>query len=249
MKVLVTGANGFIGKNLIAELAMRPDVDIMTFTRDDDMPELSRKATQADFIFHLAGVNRPDDVKEFQSGNQDLTHHLCSAVSASTKQIPVLFTSSSQAELDNPYGLSKRGAERALQDLENTSKARVCIFRLPNVFGRWARPNYNSVVATFCHNIARNLPIRIDNPAAPVSLVYVDDVTRRFITVMDATPSKGGFFKVQPEYAITVGELAALIQAFSKGYSPELSDQAEPTLEYALYKTYLSYLPQAADAQ
>src|SRR5690606_10170201 len=132
MKVLVTGANGFIGKNLIAELAMRPDVDIMTFTRDDDMPELGRKATRAVFVFHLAGVNRPDDVKEFQSGNQDLIHHLCSAVSASTKQIPVLFTSSSQAELDNPYGLSKRGAERALQDLENTSKARVCIFRLPN---------------------------------------------------------------------------------------------------------------------
>jgi len=184
MKVLITGANGFVGKNLQLHLAERKDVKVVCFTRGDDMAQLPILLQQVDFVFHLAGVNRPQDPTEFVTGNVDLTQALCQAVGAiavaTGKKVPVVYTSSTQADRDNPYGLSKRGAEGALFELRSEHGVPVHVFRLPNVFGKWCKPNYNSAVATFCHNIARGLPIQVNDPAAPVTLVYVDDVVERF---------------------------------------------------------------------
>src|SRR5690554_4843457 len=214
MKVLITGASGFVAKNLIAHLAERSDIEILRFTRQDSLESLQSLVAQSEFVFHLAGVNRPTDPQEFQSGNADLTRTLCNAVKASGRKIPVLYSSSIQAELDNAYGQSKREAEKVLLELAESYHVPVHIFRLPNVFGKWARPNYNSAVATFCHNITRDLPIQINDPNARISLVYVDDVIRHFIAVMDGQLSEIPFVAVAPESRISVGALAEQVYAF-----------------------------------
>src|SRR5690606_15404277 len=185
MKVLITGANGFVGQNLIVHLVERADVEVLRFTREDSIASLPDLVAQVECIFHLAGVNRPQDPQEFQTGNTDLTRALCKAIKASGRQVPVIYTSSSQAELENPYGSSKRGAEEVLLELKSAQGSPVHLFRLPNVFGKWARPNYNSAVATFCHNIARDLPIQINDSAARINLVYIDDVISQFVAIMD----------------------------------------------------------------
>jgi UDP-2-acetamido-2,6-beta-L-arabino-hexul-4-ose reductase len=170
-------------------LAERKDVQVVCFTRDDDVAQLPALLQDVDFVFHLAGINRPQDPAEFVSGNVDLTRALCLAVGAvaeaTGKSVPIVYTSSAQAGRDNAYGQSKRGAEDALLALARSHRVPVHIFRLPNVFGKWCKPNYNSAVATFCHNVARGLPIQINDPAAPVTLVYVDDVIGRFVQLMD----------------------------------------------------------------
>ena len=232
MKVLITGANGFVGKNLQLHLAERKDVQ------------------GVDFVIHLAGVNRPKDPQELVSGNVDLTQALCQAVGmmfeATGKQVPIVFTSSAQAGRDNPYGQSKRGAEDALLAAARRHKVPVHIFRLPNVFGKWCKPNYNSAVATFCHNIARGLPIQINDPAAPVTLVYVDDVIERFVQMLDgadAAVTADGFAAVEPQYTTTVGELARQIQAFKDSRDTLMTERVGTGLVRALYATYVSYLP------
>ncbi len=186
MKVLITGSNGFVAQNLISTLEERKDVEILRFTRDDDVSRLDELTGQADFIFHLAGVNRPKDPADFKSGNAGLTQQLCDSIARGGRRTPVIYSSSTQASQDNPYGLSKREAEDALSALAEQHGSPVYLFRLPNVFGKWARPNYNSAVATFCHNINRGLPIQINDPTAAITLVYVDDVVARFIELMDA---------------------------------------------------------------
>lgn len=243
MKVLITGSNGFVGKNLIAHLRERKDVEVTCFTRDDDVAQLLSLMSAVDFVFHLAGVNRPETVEEFKVGNTDLTLALCDAIKASGKPTPVLYTSSSQAASDNPYGSSKFAAEQALLELEKSIGAPVYLFRLPNVFGKWARPNYNSAVATFCHNIARDLPIKINDSRARLSLVYIDDVIARFITVMDGEPSTAPFVEVSPIYDITVGELADQLNAFRVSRNTLISEPVGRGLVRALYSTYVSYLP------
>ncbi|MNF80504.1 NAD dependent epimerase/dehydratase family protein [compost metagenome] len=243
MKVLITGANGFVGQNLVAHLGERSDVEVLRFTRDDSLEHLSGLVEQAEFIFHLAGVNRPQDPQEFHAGNTDLTRALCDAVKSSGRSIPVLYTSSSQAELDNPYGSSKRGAEQVLLDLQSSHGSAVHLFRLPNVFGKWARPNYNSAVATFCNNIARDLPIEINDPQAHINLVYIDDVITHFITVMDGKLAGDPFVRVAPQYGITVGELADQLAAFRDSRSSMVTEPVGTGLVRALYSTYLSYIP------
>lgn len=243
MKVLITGANGFVGKNLTVHLRERADVDVLTFCRDDDLGVLNAKVSEADFIFHLAGVNRPQDPLEFQSGNSGLTLSLCEAVKASGRAIPVLYTSSSQAAQDNPYGASKRAAELALQALASEHGSSVHLFRLPNVFGKWAKPNYNSAVATFCHNIARGLPIHINNPDARISLVYIDDVISAFLAVLDGRIEGSPFIDIEVQYSITVGELAVQLEAFRGSRENMISEAVGTGLIRALYSTYLSYLP------
>lgn len=243
MKVLVTGASGFIGMNLIAHLNERKDVDILQFGRTDNFNELCARVSQADFIFHLAGVNRPEKLEEFQAGNTDLTRALCKAVVVSGRKIPVLYTSSTQAEYDNSYGVSKLRAEKELAKLSSEHGSAVHLFRLPNVFGKWARPNYNSVVATFCHNIARKLPIQINDPAAEVSLVYIDDVIKHFISVMDGHVVDTSFPEVQPRYQATVGWIAQQLSAFENGRKCMTTEAVADGLLRALYSTYLSYLP------
>ncbi|RMI00374.1 UDP-2-acetamido-2,6-beta-L-arabino-hexul-4-ose reductase [Stutzerimonas nitrititolerans] len=243
MKVLITGANGFVGQNLIAHLGERTDIDVLCFTREDSLASLRDLVAQVECVFHLAGVNRPQDPQEFQVGNTDLTRALCEAIKLCGRKIPVLYTSSSQAELENPYGSSKRDAEEALLELQTTQGSPVHLFRLPNVFGKWARPNYNSAVATFCHNIARDLPIQINDPAARISLVYIDDVIRYFIAVMDGKVASEPFVSVEPQYSITVGELADQVHAFRDSRTSMVTEPVGTGLVRALYSTYLSYLP------
>ncbi len=250
MKVLITGASGFVGKNLQLHLAVRKDVQVECFTRGDDVAQLPALLHGVDFVFHLAGVNRPQDPAEFVAGNVDLTRALCrgvgSVAQATGKKIPVVYTSSIQADRDNAYGASKLGAENALFALQTEYAVPVHVFRLPNVFGKWCKPNYNSAVATFCHNIARGLQIQVNDPAAPVTMVYVDDVVVRFLQLMDgadACRDAGGFDTVAPQYATTVGELAQKIQAFKDSRSTLMTERVGTGLLRALYATYVSYLP------
>jgi len=250
MKVLITGAGGFVGKNLQLHLAERKDVQVVRFTRDNSVEQLPALLEDVDFVFHLAGVNRPQDPQEFATGNAELTQSLCRAVGdvakATGKKVPIVFTSSTQADRDNLYGNSKRGAEEALQAAAASLGIPVHVFRLPNVFGKWCRPNYNSAVATFCHNIARDLPIQVNDPAAPVTLVYVDDVIERFVQLMDgadANVDAEGFATVTPQYTTTVGELARQIQSFKDSRNTLMTDRVGTGLVRALYSTYVSYLP------
>jgi UDP-2-acetamido-2,6-beta-L-arabino-hexul-4-ose reductase len=250
MKVLITGAKGFIGTNLQLHLAERKDVQVVCFTRADDVIQLPALLKGVDFVFHLAGVNRPQDPQEFVSGNVDLTQALCQAVcamaEATGKKTPIVYTSSVQAGRGNLYGQSKRGAEDALLAAARSHQLPLHIFRLPNVFGKWCKPNYNSAVATFCHNIARGLPIQVNDPAAPVKLVYVDDVIERFVQLMegaDAEMDADGFATVASQYSTTVGELARLVQAFKDSRGTLMTERVGTGLVRALYATYVSYLP------
>lgn len=243
MKVLVTGSNGFIARNLLVHLRERSDVQVSLFARGDDERTLQEKVAEADCIFHLAGVNRPQDPAEFDSGNNGLTQQLCRAVMASSRKPAVLYTSSIQAEHDNAYGLSKLAAEQALTALAEKQGSPVYIFRLPNVFGKWARPNYNSAVATFCHNIARDLPIQINDESAALNLVYVDDVVSRFIAIMDGAGVAPGMVDVEPVYSTTVGALAEQLRRFRASRSTLITENVGHGLVRALYSTYLSYLP------
>lgn len=243
MKVLITGANGFVGKNLVAHLSERNDVEIFRFCREDDLVSLNTLVPQVDFVFHLAGVNRPQSQEDFRTGNTDLTRALCEAIVASGRKIPLLYTSSTQAELDNAYGSSKRGAEDVLLKLASSHGSAVHLFRLPNVFGKWARPNYNSAVATFCHNIARDLPIQINDSQARLILVYIDDVIKCFIAVMEGLLIGTPFIDVEPHYQVTVGELAEQLHAFRDSRSTLITEAVGTGLSRALYSTYLSYLP------
>ncbi|VTU13723.1 thioester reductase domain protein [Variovorax sp. SRS16] len=250
MKVLVTGAGGFIGKNLRQALAERQDVELVSFEADNDVAELPAMLQGVDFVFHLAGVNRPQDPGEFAIGNRGLTESLCDAIcrqiDAGGKKVPVALTSSIQAAQDNPYGQSKLGAEQAVFAAAASHGFPAHVFRLPNVFGKWCRPNYNSAVATFCHNVARGLPIAVRDPAAPLTLVYIDDLVARFIQLLDgadAAVDVEGFSTVTPQYTTTVGEIADLIQRFRKSRETLVTERVGSGLVRALYSTYVSALP------
>lgn len=241
MRVLVTGANGFIGKNLLVHLREQK-IETVLFTHEMSEVQLPECLEGVEFVFHLAGVNRPKDPVEFAAGNKELTVHLCDAIRASGRQIPVVYTSSIQAEADNLYGASKKAAEQALIALEKDTGSPVYIYRLPNVFGKWSRPNYNSAVATFCHNIANDLPIQINDPSATVRLIYVDDVIAEFLRIMVERPTGAIFPNCQPTYTITVGDLAEQIYTFKQSRQNMLIEAVGTGLTRALYSTYLSFL-------
>jgi UDP-2-acetamido-2,6-beta-L-arabino-hexul-4-ose reductase len=243
VKVLVTGSNGFIGKNLLSRLRLRTDIELLPITRASTEAELDAAAMQAEFAFHLAGVNRPPEPAEFTTGNVDFTRRLCSALSKAHRRIPIVLSSSIQAGRDNAYGASKQRAEEIVSEYQKASGSPAYIYRLPNVFGKWCRPNYNSVVATFCHNVANGLPIVINDPAAPVSLVYVDDVVDAFLALLANGQTGVGSAQVQPVYQTTVGELARLIEEFMAGRTSLVSNRVGTGLTRALYATFVSYLP------
>lgn len=250
MKVLITGALGFVGRNLQQHLVERIDVEVVCFTRANSVADLPSLLEGVDFVFHLAGVNRPQVPQEFVTGNVDLTVSLVEAVEAQMRKwgskIPIVYTSSTQAARDNPYGASKRAAEHLLCAFAKRTGAAAYVFRLPNVFGKWCRPNYNSVVATFCHNIARGLPVQVNDPMAPVTLVYVDDVVECFIRLMDGTVASEdseGFTTVSPQYTATVGALARQIESFRTSRDTLMTERVGTGFVRALYSTYVSYLP------
>jgi UDP-2-acetamido-2,6-beta-L-arabino-hexul-4-ose reductase len=243
MRVLVTGAYGFIGKNLMVRLSELRDFEATAFGRDDSINQLESAVAHVDAVVHLAGVNRPDDASAFEAVNAGLTVRICEAIGRSARSIPLLLASSIQAEQDNRYGRSKRAGEQAVEAHAASSDSPVRIYRLPNVFGKWCRPNYNSVVATFCHNIANGLPIRIDNHEKELRLVYVDDVVEEIVRwLREPAPglSRG---EVVPEYGITLGALADQIEAFVESRDSLVSERVGTGLTRALYATYLSYLP------
>ena len=243
MKILVTGADGFIGKTLQVRLVEEGDFEVDAFTRADDVAELPAKVAAVDAVVHLAGENRPADPAAFMTANGDLTAALCDAVRLAGRPIPLIFTSSIQADRDNPYGASKRAGEEAIMRLADEPGQSCTIFRLPNVFGKWCRPNYNSAVATFCYNIARGEAIRVDNPAAALSLVYVDDVANSLIAALRAPHAGLNRGAVDPVYQTTVGEVADLIHAFRDSRGTLTTERVGTGLVRALYSTYVSYLP------
>lgn len=242
--ILITGAAGFVGQNLVTALQRRDDIKLTTFDIDDDSAVLAAGLAEADFVFHLAGVNRPQNIEEFMTGNTGLTQTIVSLLQEQGKNTPLLISSSAQAAQENPYGISKRDAENAVFAYGRHTGAAVYVYRLPNVFGKWCRPNYNSAVATFCNNIANDLPIQINDPNVVMNLVYIDDVIESFVAALDGMGSgPGKFCQVQPIHTLKLGEIADLIHSFKETRATRrIPDMSDPFTK-KLYSTYLSYLP------
>lgn len=243
MRVLVTGAHGFIGKNLVLRLQEQADTEVVTFVRGDSGKLLLNAVRTAEAVIHLAGENRPHSPDAFGEVNAGLTRRLCEALRKLGNQAPIILASSAQAELDNPYGRSKLAAEQTVAKHSQLNGNPVTIYRLPGVFGKWCKPNYNSVVATFCYNIANDLPIQINDPDRSICLVYVDDVVTSFLESLRNLHSGAQRQVVAPEYSITLGELARQIEAFKNCRSTLISERVGAGLARALYATYVSYLP------
>ena len=245
MKVLVTGAKGFIGKNLVSTLEREDKYKIICIDRENSKAELEKGVLNSDFIVHLAGINRPKNEEEFFKGNTGLTEEIIEILKKNNKNTSILITSSIQADLDNAYGQSKKGAEEALIKYMADTKGNVFIFRLPNVFGKWCRPNYNSAIATFCHNIARGEEVWISDSSKEMTLVYIDDVVRNIKDVIDNEKTYiPGYQNVDIEHKATLGEIVDLINSFKESRKSLMIPNMENELTKKLYSTYLSYLPE-----
>lgn len=246
-KILVTGSYGFIGKNVILKLKECQTYEVLEFVRSDPDECLPRLVEEADFIVHLAGENRPLSQDLFNKGNDELTAKLCEAIRKEVlttgRKIPLVFASSIQATEDNPYGISKLRAEGHIEELNRVTKNPCTIIRLPGVFGKWCKPNYNSVVATFCHNVARGIPIKVVDAKTMLTLVYIDDVVATFLDLISNVRSGLQHETVRPEYQVTVGELAEQITKFDKGRKNLMIENVGEGFKRALYSTYVSYLP------
>ena len=245
-KTLITGGRGFLGRNLAAHLAERKNCETTVFDQQDSADNLKRWLLGADVIFHLAGINRPQDPIDFERGNAGLTEQVCQFLREHKRSPKIVFSSSIQAELDNPYGASKAKAENALRQFTAETGACVRIYRLKNLFGKWCRPNYNSVTATFCHNIAKDIPIAISDPARELELSYVDDVVAAFLSEIDGRQTAGETGADIQSYRIRLGDLAGRIQAFHEMRTTLTLPDFADWFNRALYATYLSYVPQAA---
>ncbi len=244
MNILVTGASGFVGKNLIWELKNRGYQDIFAYDIDSTEEELDRYARECEFVFHLAGVNRPRDEKEFMEGNFGFTSILLKKLKEYENHAPVLITSSIQAEFDHPYGKSKKAGEDLMFAYEEETGARAIVYRLPNVFGKWCRPNYNSGVATFCNNIANNLEIKVNDPNTVMNLVYIDDVVDEFIAALEGKENQVGVFCMIPTvHTVTLGKIVETLYSFKESRNSLSIPQLDNEFEKKLYSTYLSYLP------
>lgn len=255
MKILVTGAHGFIGKNLCAELrniaegknksyGIDGDITVFEYDIDTDSRLLDNYCKECDFVFHLAGVNRPQSTEEFMEGNFGFTSVLLQTLKKYKNTCPVMISSSIQAALDNPYGLSKKAGEDLMFSYAAETGAKVLVYRFPNVFGKWCKPNYNSAVATFCNNIAKGLPIQVNDRGVEITLVYIDDVISELIAALQNKENKvDEFCKVAEEYKITLGEIVDLIYSFKSGREDRYVPDMGNAFTKKLYSTYLSYLP------
>lgn len=244
MKVLVTGSNGFIGKNLITALKNHLYTDVYEYDKGSAPADLEKYCREADIIYHLAGINRPEEETQYREGNVCFTQQLLALLKKSNRSCPVIYSSSIQAVLNNPYGISKKAGEDAIIAYAKETGAKISIYRLPNVFGKWCRPNYNSAVATFCHNISHDLPITINRRETLIKLVYIDDLVEELLGAMDGSEIRDGYFcEVPVIYLNTLGRIADLIYSFhsirDKLALPDMSD----AFTKKLYSTYLSYLP------
>lgn len=266
MKIIITGAHGFVGQNLRAALGeiraghdRREDhvlcgdpaeITVKLIGRENSPEELEAFCKDCDFVFHLAGVNRPQDPAEFMRGNRDLTGRLLEALRRHNNRCPILLSSSIQASLEgrfqgSPYGESKRAGEELLFQYARETGAQALVYRLPNVFGKWCRPNYNSAVATFCHNTANDLPIQINDPAVPMELVYIDDVVEEFLQALRGCGHRAedGTYRVPVVHRASLGWIAETILSFPKLRESLEVPKLDNPLTKKLYSTYLSYLP------
>ncbi len=242
-KILVTGSAGFIGKNLLIALRRMSGLDIRTFDVDDDRESLKAHLREADVVYHLAGVNRPKREEEFFEGNSDLTRSIVNFLKTVGRRPLMVLTSSIQVERDNPYGKSKLKAEEAILDYHHQTGAKVYIYRLTNVFGKWSFPNYNTVVATFCHNIARGLDITISDPVKELELVYIDDLIKEFIGLLTANQEGTGPYRaVARTFRVTLGELAEKIRKIKEIRSNLLVPNLADDFMKCLHATYMSFL-------
>ncbi len=255
MKILVTGAKGFVGKNLIAELnnirlgkaknsPLNEDLTIYEYDIDTPKELLDAYTKDCDFVCHLAGVNRPENPEDFVKGNFGFTSELLNSLKSAGNKAPVLITSSIQAALDNPYGKSKKMGEDLIFSYGKENGVKVLVYRLPNVFGKWCRPNYNSAVATFCNNIANDLDITVNDRSVMMNLVYIDDVAKEFINAIAGKENReDNFCYVPTVHKITLGEIVDLIYSFKESRQNLSVPKLDNSFEKALYSTYLSYLP------
>jgi len=245
MKILVTGAHGFIGKNLISELKNRDYTEILEYDVDTELSLIDQYCEQADFVFHLAGVNRPEKESEFIEGNFGFTATLLDTLKEHHNTCPVMISSSTQATLENPYGESKKAGEQLLIDYAKETGAKVLIYRFPNVFGKWCKPNYNSAVATFCHNVAHDMPITVNDPSVKMNLIYIDDLVNELINAIEGGENRiGEFCEVKPVHEITLGGIIDLIHSFKESRELRSIPNMSDSFAKKLYSTYLSYLPE-----
>ena len=246
MKVLITGSSGFVGKNLVSTLKNTKGYEVLEFDRDNTLEDLENYTKECDFVVHLAGINRPKNPEEFYRGNAGLTETLCELLLEGDNQVPVLVSSSIQAELDNDYGKSKKEGEEILLNYSKNSDANVLIYRFPNLFGKWTKPFYNSVVATWSYQIARGEEIQIDNPEHKMTLVYIDDLVQEIIRAIkgEGNHDHDSYYKVPIEYETNLEELSALLQSFNESRTTRFIPNMNDPLTKKLYSTYLNYLPE-----
>lgn len=241
--VLVTGADGFVGKNLLTRLAEAGYTNVRTLVRGASAEDIEAAVTSVDVIFHLAGSNRPEKPEDFMIVNYDFTAHLLAAVVAAKIRPFVVYSSSTKATEDSEYGRSKKAAEDSLISFAQAGAGRVALYRLPNIFGKWCRPNYNSAVATFCHNIARKLPVRVNDPTSPLTLIYIDDLIDQWLEQLALPIPETGIIAPKTCYETDVGSVVSLIQSFKDDRDVQMIESVGTGLTRALYSTYVSTLP------
>lgn len=245
VRALVTGSAGFIGRNLVAHLRESCEFDVVHFNRLDPPELLVSLIAEVDMVIHLAGENRPADPSQFSSANVALTEKVCTAIRCAERNIPLLFTSSIHAIQEGPYGQSKYAAEQVIEKFSLETGNTVLIYRLPGIFGKWCRPNYNSVVATFCYNVVNDIPLHIKDPDYEIKLNYIDDLVEDMLNALSENHVGLVWRSVRPEYSISIGKLASQIQAFRDSRATLAFGRVGKGLIRALYSTYVSYLPPA----
>lgn len=244
MKVLITGAKGFLGKNLVSNLKLNKEIEIFEYDRENSLDDLEKYTSSCDFVFHLAGVNRPKDNKEYMEGNFGFTSTLLDYLKKNNNKCPIMISSSIQAELDNDYGKSKKAGEDLIFTYGKDNNVEVYVYRFPNLFGKWCRPNYNSAVATFCNNIANDLPITVNDEKTELTLAYVDDVCYELINCLLGNPTiENDFCKVPVVYKKTLGEIVSLLQLFKDNKNSIMVPSTGDEFTKKLYATYISYAP------
>ncbi len=244
MKVLITGANGFVGKNLKCFLSLENNIEVFSYDIDSTLEELDEYTKKCDFVFHLAGVNRPKNDDEFMKGNFGFTSILLDNLKKNNNKCPIMISSSIQAELDNEYGKSKKAGEDLIFNYGKENNVKVYVYRFPNLFGKWCRPNYNSVIATFCNNIANNLEITVNDENKELTLAYIDDVCKEIINCLYDKPYKiNEFCAVPVTYTKTLGYIAKLIKSFKNNDTGIMVPSTGDEFTKKLYATYISYVP------